>query len=152
MPNASVPRHSNWLVKATALALATLALPAEAETSGLTGQMLAGMELRGLFGFSDPLRPEVKQSVETARTAGIRVVMITGDNPATALAIARELGIAEGREQVLTGAEMAAIGDVHVPEFYERVKRSSVFARVSPDQKLAIVDVLVTLGNFVAVR
>jgi len=105
----------------------------------------------GLLGFMDPLRPEVRASVQTAQQAGIGVVMITGDHPATALAIGRELGIADSPSQIVTGQELAAIGDVHVPEFYERVKQSTIFARVSPDQKLQIVDALMALGNFVAV-
>lgn len=112
---------------------------------------LQGLTLQALVGFIDPLRPEARQAVEKALQAGIKVVMITGDHPATALAIARELGIADSEAQVVTGQELAEIGDVHVPEFYERVKHSNVFARVSPDQKLKIVETLMGLGNFVAV-
>ncbi len=112
---------------------------------------LSGLTLQALFGFIDPLRPEVRQAVETALQAGIKVIMITGDHPATARAIACELGMACSPDQVVTGQQLAEIGDVHVPEFYERVKQASVFARVSPDQKLNIVDALMSLGNFVAV-
>ncbi|NPV77091.1 MAG: HAD-IC family P-type ATPase [Anaerolineae bacterium] len=133
------------------LAFASKMLTSKEKPKKLEEDLLTGMTLHGLVGFIDPLRPEAYQAVETARHAGIKVVMITGDHPATALAIARELGIASAQNQVVTGQELAEIGDVHVPEFYERVKRASVFARVSPEQKLHIVDALVSLGNFVAV-
>ncbi|MGQ9683000.1 MAG: cation-translocating P-type ATPase [Anaerolineae bacterium] len=107
--------------------------------------------LLGLAGFLDPLRPEVKAAVAEAHRAGIKVVMITGDHPSTALAIARELGIAQGAEEVVTGETLGAIGSHEVPEFFALVKASRVFARVTPHQKLWIVDALTRLGEFVAV-
>ncbi len=144
--------------QATALAeegyrvLALAAGPApDGESAALDEGRLQGLTLQGLFGFIDPVRPEVPEAVDTARRAGIKVAMITGDHPETAFAIARELGIAESKDQVTTGRELAEIGDVHVPQFYEQVKRTSVFARVSPDQKLHIVDAMMGLGEFVAV-
>lgn len=133
------------------LAFASCYITSDQIPSELTEKNLRGMTLQAMVGFIDPLRPEVKEAVETAKQAGIRVVMITGDHPATALAIARELSIAESTAQVVTGKELSEIGDYQVPEYYERVKRSRVFARVSPDQKLHIVDALMSLGNFVAV-
>lgn len=133
------------------LAFAALTLPLDALPDHLDERMLANMTLQALVGFIDPLRPEALEAVSVARQAGVRVAMITGDHPATAFAIARELGIAATQDQVATGQELADIGDVHVPEFYEWVKRSTVFARVSPHQKLHIVDALMALGNFVAV-
>ena len=111
----------------------------------------ADLTLLGLLGFIDPLRPEVKEAVQTAQMAGIKVVMITGDHPATALAIARELGIAETSADVITGKELGEIGSPEIPEFYEGIKHKTVFARVTPDQKLQIVDALIRLGEFVAV-
>ena len=111
----------------------------------------AELTLLGLLGFIDPLRPEVKEAVQTAQMAGIKVVMITGDHPATALAIARELGIAESSADVITGKELGEIGSPEIPEFYEGIKHKTVFARVTPDQKLQIVDALIRLGEFVAV-
>ncbi len=132
------------------LALAAAPRPAHVPDA-LQESMLAGLALQALVGFMDPVRPEVPAAVRTAREAGIRVAMITGDHPATAFAVAHGLGIAESKDQVVTGRTLAEIGDVHVPEFYERVKRSSVFARVSPEQKLHIVDAMMGLGNFVAV-
>lgn len=112
---------------------------------------LSGMILEALIGFIDPLRPEVVDAVKVAKQAGVQVAMVTGDHPATALAIARKLGIAVNQDQVVTGQELAEIGDVHLPEFFERVKHASVFARVTPNQKLNIVDALMGLGNYVAV-
>ncbi|MFZ6019472.1 MAG: cation-translocating P-type ATPase, partial [Chloroflexota bacterium] len=111
----------------------------------------ADLTLLGLLGFIDPLRPEVKEAVQTAQMAGIKVVMITGDHPATALAIARELGIAESPADVITGKELGEIGSPEIPEFYEGIKHKTVFARVTPDQKLQVVDALIRLGEFVAV-
>ena len=133
------------------LAVASTPLPAGTEPAALDDRLLEGLTLQGLVGFIDPLRPETAAAVETAHQAGIKVAMITGDHPATALAIARDLGIAESQDQVVTGQDLAAIGEVHVPEFYERVKHANVFARVSPDQKLHIVDAMMGLGHFVAV-
>lgn len=133
------------------LAFASKTMPADPSHSTLEESDLKDLTLHALVGFIDPLRPEVREAVDTAQQAGMKVVMITGDHPATALTIARDLGIANTSEQVVTGQELAEIGDVHVPEFYERVKHSTVFARVSPDQKLHIVDALMALGHFVAV-
>jgi P-type Ca2+ transporter type 2C len=133
------------------LAIATRRMPQASEIGEIDESMLQEMTLLGLVGFIDPLRQETRDAVETAKQAGIKVAMITGDHPATALAIARDLGIAESHQQVVTGQELSEIGDVQVPEFYERVKHATVFARVSPDQKLHIVDAMMNLGNFVAV-
>jgi len=109
------------------------------------------LTLLGLVGFIDPLRPETKDAVAKARQAGVRVVMITGDHPATAFAIASELGISEFKQDVVTGQQLAEIGSHDTPEFYETVKKGRVFARVSPHQKLHIVEALIKLGHFVAV-
>jgi magnesium-transporting ATPase (P-type) len=133
------------------LAFASHDVPADQAKAPLDESHLSGLTLQALVAFIDPLRPEARTAVETACQAGIKVAMVTGDHPATALAIARELGIAESEHQVVTGQELAEIGDVHVPEFYERVKQANVFARVSPDQKLHIVDALMGMGHFVAV-
>jgi calcium-translocating P-type ATPase len=105
----------------------------------------------GLVGFIDPLRPEAKESVEQCREAGIKVIMITGDHPETAGTIARELGIADDDTSVVTGQMLAEAGAYDSPAFAKLVASSSVFARVSPSQKLEIVDVLIRDGEFVAV-
>ncbi len=111
----------------------------------------SGLIFYGLVGFIDPLRPEAVESVEKCRKAGIQVMMITGDHPATAGAIARELGLSDKKEPVVIGAELSEAGAPDSPEFEKLVASSHVFARVSPTQKLEIVDVLIRQGEFVAV-
>jgi len=105
----------------------------------------------GLVGFIDPLRPEAKDSVDQCRRAGIKVMMITGDHPETAGTIARELGIAGETTPVVTGQMLSEAGAHDSPAFEKLVASSTVFARVSPAQKLLIVDVLIRNGEFVAV-
>lgn len=110
------------------------------------------LTLLGLVGFIDPLRPEAREAVRICSDAGVKVVMITGDHPATALAIARELSIAGEGDPVATGGDLEALsGDRAEDELRRIVSRTSVFARVSPLQKLTIVESLVEAGHFVAV-
>lgn len=99
----------------------------------------------GLVGLADPLRPEVPTAVAECRAAGIRVVMLTGDYPATAQAIGRSAGL-DGAS-ALTGAEMAELSD---PELARRVESVDVFARILPEQKLRIVRALQANGEVVA--
>ena len=101
----------------------------------------------GLAGLIDPPRAEVLEAVRICRQAGIVPVMITGDHPATALAIARQLGIASGHERAVTGPELAAMPQ---QELEEHVRRTRVYARVDPAQKLRIVEALQNRGEFVA--
>lgn len=101
----------------------------------------------GLVGMIDPPRPEVVQAVETARIAGIRPVMITGDHPMTALAIAQEIGIANEDARVLTGRQLAEMSE---DDLREQVEQVAVFARVSPEHKLRIVQALRDNGHIVA--
>ena len=82
------------------------------------------------------MRPEAKEAVERCRRAGIKVVMVTGDHPATALSIAEELGIARGKEDLLTGAQLTEAGSADIPQFLEAVREATVFSRVAPLQKL----------------
>ena len=105
----------------------------------------------GLVGFIDPLRPEAKISVEQCKDAGIKVIMITGDHPETAATIARELGIANENTPVVTGQMLADAGAYDSPAYEQLTSSTTVFARVSPTQKLEIVDVLIRDGEFVAV-
>lgn len=100
----------------------------------------------GLVGLEDPLRPTVPPAVTECKTAGVRVVMITGDYPATALSIARQAGIATS-DEVLTGAELERMSEA---ELARRVKDVRVFARVVPEQKLRIVNALKAGGDIVA--
>jgi Ca2+-transporting ATPase len=105
------------------------------------------LTLLGLVGLIDPPREEVRDAIEQCRLAGIVPVMITGDHPVTALAIARQLGLASGEQAVLTGPELA---DLPMPEFERRVNELRVYARVSPEQKLKIVTALQDRGECVA--
>ncbi len=101
----------------------------------------------GMMGIIDPPRKEVKDAVATARAAGIRPVMITGDHPLTAMAIAKELGIAAEGDRVLTGHELAAMSASDLENVVESV---SVYARVSPEHKLNIVQALQKKGHIAA--
>ncbi|HUU74667.1 MAG TPA: HAD-IC family P-type ATPase [Methanoregulaceae archaeon] len=105
----------------------------------------------GLVGFIDPIRPDVPDAIRKCGQAGIRVVMITGDHPATALSIARKLKIASTEDEVMNGVDFEALGSPDVPRYYEEIASASVFARVTPVQKLKIVDALVRMGDYVAV-
>jgi P-type Ca2+ transporter type 2C len=100
----------------------------------------------GLIGIIDPPRPEVRDAVATCATAGIRPVMITGDHPLTALAIAQDLGISRD-DRVLTGADLERLDEAGLTE---AVRTTSVFARVSPEHKLRIVQSLRAEGQVVA--
>ena len=101
----------------------------------------------GLAGMIDPPRPAVQRAAETAFRAGIKTVMITGDHPATALAVAREIGIACEEREVLAGSEMEALSDAALRE---KAKEIAVYARVSPVHKVRIVRALKQQGHIVA--
>ncbi|MCL4794485.1 MAG: HAD-IC family P-type ATPase [Bryobacteraceae bacterium] len=133
------------------LALAAANRPDTSGLDHLNEGHLGDLTLLGLIGFIDPLRPEVKGAVDEAIRSGVRVIMITGDHPATAFAISNELGIAGSRKEVVTGSELSEFPSDETPEYFDRIKRTTVFARVTPQQKLQIVDALVKLGEFVAV-
>ncbi|TBR22202.1 cation-translocating P-type ATPase [bacterium] len=107
----------------------------------------AGLTLLGVVGLLDPPRATARASVETCREAGIKTVMITGDHPLTAAAIARRLGILEDGGEVMQGSELAALGE---EEFSRRVSGIRVYARVAPEQKLRIVTALQARGEVVA--
>ena len=99
----------------------------------------------GLVGLADPLRSSVPEAVSECRSAGIKVIMITGDYPATAKVIARQAGI--DAVDVVAGAELENLSE---PELAERVRTATVFARVLPEQKLRIVNALKANGEIVA--
>ena len=101
----------------------------------------------GMAGMIDPPREEVAQAIADCRSAGIRTVMITGDHPATAAAIARQIGILTDKDKTLTGMQLKAMSQ----EEYEAVAEDvRVYARVSPEQKLQIVHALQGRQHFVA--
>jgi len=105
------------------------------------------VEFVGLLGLADPVRAEVPAAVAECRAAGIRVVMITGDYPATARTIAHQAGLAGSDGDVLTGDEIAGLGD---EALRDRMATVSVCARIAPEQKLRIVQALKARGEIVA--
>ena len=110
-------------------------------------RVLSHLELFGFIILSDAIRSEAKQAVADMQSAGARVLMLTGDNPETALFIAREVGIANAHDRTHTGAELDPLSD---DELYETLMRHPVFARVSPSQKLRIARVFKNRGEVVA--
>ncbi|WP_442796470.1 cation-translocating P-type ATPase [Pandoraea sp. XJJ-1] len=102
-------------------------------------------EFLGLVGLSDPVRPEVAQAIAQCHAAGIRVVMVTGDYPSTAQAIATEVGI--DCRRIVTGQALAAMTDAQV---HDAVKDVETFARIRPEQKLRLVNALRDNGEVVA--
>ena len=102
----------------------------------------------GMVGFIDPIRNDVKESINKCYEAGINVLMITGDHPLTALAISKELNLATNIKEVVTGADISKYTDGKLDDF---IKDKKVFARVTPNDKLRIVESLKRRGEFVAV-
>ena len=100
----------------------------------------------GLIGLEDPIRPEVPQAIQECNEAGIKVIMITGDFPATAKSIATQIGLSSDGE-IITGNELKKMSD---EELRERIKRTNIFARVVPEQKLRIVQALKANNEIVA--
>ncbi len=118
-------------------------LPTELSPSAIE----TGQTFLGLVGLLDPPRPEAPGSIALCQSAGIRVIMITGDHQATAGAIAGALGIAQGGQGIMTGRELARLS---VEEFERRVADIRVYARVAPEQKIKIVKALQDRGELVA--
>ncbi|MFL5421188.1 MAG: cation-translocating P-type ATPase, partial [Myxococcales bacterium] len=106
-----------------------------------------GLVLLGVVGMIDPPRPEAKESVALAKTAGVRPIMITGDHPVTAAAIATELGITGSGARAITGSQLEKMPD---EELRSQVREVSVYARVAPEHKLRIVGALQANGEIVA--
>lgn len=127
------------------LAFGAKEMPSDIERI-LFDDVMAGVELLGLVGFIDPPRLEAREAIAECRSAGIAVKMITGDHAATALAIARQLDLADD-PQVMTGLDLEKLSD---EELEQAVNRISVFARTSPEHKLRIVRALQAQGNIVA--
>jgi len=112
---------------------------------------IKNLTFTGMVGFIDPIRKEVVKSIEECREAGIKVLMITGDHPLTAYSIAKELKLTEDYSSVTTGLELEEYFSRGKKEFDDFISSKKVFTRVTPLQKLEIVNSLKRQGEFVAV-
>lgn len=106
------------------------------------------LELLGLVGMIDPPRPEVPEAIRRSKAAGLRLIMVTGDSGRTAEAIAREIGLVQGGVHVITGAELAVLDDLELRD--RLAERDVIFARIDPEQKLRLAEVLREEGEVVA--
>lgn len=136
--NLNEAQKEMWMKKGEELAVKGLRVMAFAK----------GNEFLGLIGISDPPRPEARQAVKKAKDAGIRVVMITGDNELTAKTIAEQVGLLEEGDEVITGQQLDELTD---EELKEQLAKIRVFARSTPEQKLRIIKLYQSLGEVVAV-
>ncbi len=121
------------------------------ESVPFTAENLKNLCLLGLVAMIDPLRPEAARAVAECRAAGIRVCMLTGDHPSTALTIARELALTDHQAVAITGAELARAEALGTEAVDALTAEARVYARVAPEQKLTIVQSLIRQGEFVAV-
>ncbi len=119
----------------------------EEEKREIKKEDVKGLVLAGVVGIVDPPRPEVKEALSRAKEAGIRVIMTTGDHKGTAVAIAKEIGLAGEGEKALTQKELSGMSE---KEFEEAVSRVNVFARLTPHMKLNIAKALQEKGAVVA--
>lgn len=124
---------------------------ASGKVKGTKEKNIKNLEFKGLVGFIDPVREEVKKSVKECKRAGIKVVMITGDHPLTALTIARQLRICISKDEVATGDDIQKYRSLSDEEFDKFVASKRVFSRVTPMDKLDIVESYKRQGEFVAV-
>ena len=110
-------------------------------------QELKNFKLDGLLVFHDPLRPDIKETIARVSGAGVRTVIVTGDHQGTAEGIAREIGLIDGSGAVLTGPDIAALSD---EDLVSRKNDITVYARVTPEQKVRIVNAYKSNGDIVA--
>lgn len=145
---------ADMLAAAEAMAqrgLRVLAVAAGAGVAPAPGRPLAepaGLRLLGIVGMIDPPRPGAAGAIQAAARAGVRTIMVTGDHPVTALAIARDLGLASRADEVVNGAALAAADTGRLAALMDRAR---VFARATPEEKLAIVLAARAAGHHVAV-
>ena len=121
--------------------------PLDSVPSEIKPEIERDLTLLGLIGIVDPARPEAKAAVATARSAGIRPIMITGDHALTAEAIATDLGILQPGQKAITGAEIEKMDDAALTN---ALRQTSAFARVSPEHKLRLVKTLQAQGEVAA--
>jgi magnesium-transporting ATPase (P-type) len=112
---------------------------------------LVGLVFLGFAGMQDPIRPEVPRAIREARSAGVEVAMLTGDDPRTAEAVARQAGLEFVTDQVTTGDAVRQAQAAGEDQLDELTRRARIYARVAPAQKLAIVLSMARNGHFVAV-
>ena len=130
------------------IALASGRVPKKSE---YTASDLKNLTYKGMLAFIDPIRKEAISSIKECREAGIKVLMITGDHPLTALSIAKDLGLATKESEVTTGLEIESEFAKGEKNFDKFIKQKRVFARVTPIEKLHIVESLKRQGEFVSV-
>lgn len=123
------------------------ALVAEVQQQSVDPAHLPPLTFAGFLALGDTLRPEAKHAVRRVISAGLRVVMITGDNPVTARAIAEEVGIWSTGDRVVTGVELDELSDAELEAAFSS---TSVFARVTPEHKLRIIEIYRSRGDIVA--
>lgn len=109
------------------------------------------LDFVGLLALIDPVRKEVKGAIAKCHKAGVAVAMVTGDHPATALAIAKQINITQENSHVLSGKEFGEMEGLAEQELIEKIKDKRVFARFSPQQKQKLVATMVKAGHYVAV-
>lgn len=109
--------------------------------------LIKGTTFLGLLAFADPVRDDVPDAIQSVKDAGVRIVMVTGDNPQTALSIAKAAGIADSESKAITGFEIEELDD---EELFEALETIPVFARILPHQKKRIVTVLQERGEVAA--
>ena len=109
--------------------------------------LLSDIVFAGVLVFNDPIRKDIGEAIEGVKSAGAQIILITGDNPQTALSIAQEVGITESEGAVLTGSDLEKLSD---EELYIALQDVRVFARVLPSQKMRIASILQQKGEIVA--
>jgi len=127
------------------LALAYKDMPSYSKS--VSSDLVNHLTLVGFVGMKDPPRPEIKDAIKRARSAGIRVIMKTGDHKETAIAIAREIGLIDGKAEAFTETDLEKLSD---KEFKKVIERINIFARVTPKMKMRIVKELQEQGEVVA--
>lgn len=142
-----IQEHTKKYEELAAKGLRVLAVAGK-EVSNKSEYEPKNLTFYGLVGIADQARPEVKDSIAKAHQAGIKVVMVTGDNDLTAKAIGKEVGLLQEGDEVLTGKQLEELSDDQLIEMLDRVK---IFARVVPEHKLRIVKAFQKKGEVVAV-
>ena len=149
--NAKKLEEQNEAMAKDGLRVITVANGKISKKDSYTEKDIKSLTFMGMVGFIDPIRKEAIASIRQCRTAGIKVLMITGDHPLTAFAIAKDLKLTNTYEDVTTGKEVDEYFEKGQKKFDKFVKEKAIFTRVTPLQKLEIVESLKRQGEFVAV-